>query len=72
MHITKFFLIIILVGPKRIRMYSQNQQNKNMLKKTSTFGFSILYTKIPHNKLHGILYLKEVLGVINYIVGMIT
>ena len=37
------------------RIYKQNQQKKNA-KQISTFDFSTLYTKIPHNKLLDILY----------------
>ena len=36
-------------------MYKQNRQKKSA-KQISTFDFSTLYTKIPHNKLLDILY----------------
>ena len=36
-------------------MYKEHQQKKNA-KQISTFDFSTLYTKIPHDKLLNILY----------------
>ena len=37
-------------------MYKQNQQKKKNAKQISTFNFSTLYKKIPHDKLLDISY----------------